>query len=222
MEDDGEDDGEDEEAEGFDQEKASTIVKPPEHIVVIHGYSFKPERRRTTQDKRENYALAALLLFVSFNSLDAASLLREHETFQEALDAAKQDGTLCSEGVEYLHNMELHWQQKFDSQDRTVPRNVELRAEAEQCAKDKKIEKRSSRKSLGTNADDDDDVNEKNFRSDSDSDSDMDDCACIITGAPRHSGKPCVSDVIPVSHALVIFHFTLVWLSSPLCRRPFY
>ena len=59
MEDDGEDDGEDEEAEGFDQEKtSSTNVKPEEHTVVIHGYSFKPERRRTTHDKREDYALA--------------------------------------------------------------------------------------------------------------------------------------------------------------------
>ena len=191
MEDDEEDDGEDEEeAEGYDKERVSTIVKPQEHIVVIHGYSFKPERRRTTLDKKESHALAVLLLFVPFNSLDAASLLGEHKTFQEALDAAKLDGTLCSEGVQYLHNMELHWQQKFDSQERTVARNVELRAEAEQCAKDKQLEKRSSRRSLGADANEDD--NEKKFCSDSDSD--MDDCAYNITVAPHHSGKPCVFD----------------------------
>jgi hypothetical protein len=216
MDDDEEDDGEDEEAEGCDEERASTTAKPLEHIVVIHGFSFKPERRRTTLEKRESHALAALLLFVPFSSLDEASLLGGHESFQEAFDAAKLDGTLCVEGVKYLHNMELHWEQKFDSQDRTVARNVELKAEAEQCAKDHKLEKRSSRKSSGADANDDD--NEKNFRTDSDSDSDMDDCAYNFTAAPHHSGKLCVIDREKGSAC-----FTLHLSGSlPLCRRPFY
>jgi hypothetical protein len=216
MEVDEEEDEDDEEAKGCDKEGASTIVSPQEHIVVIHGYSFKSERRRTTLEQRESYALAALLLFVPFSFLDAASLLGEHETFQEAFDVAKQDGAVCSEGVQYLRNMELHWQQKLDSQDRTVARNVELRAEAEQCAKDEKLEKRSSRKSVGADANDND--NEKNFRSDSDSDSDMDYCAYNITEAPHHSGKPCVFDRGQGSDCFNLHLFG----SLPLCRRPFY
>lgn len=171
-EDEDEDDGEDEDKrdDGDVDEPAvneSSTSTPEDYIVVIHGFSFKPEARRTTHEKRESHAQAALLLFVPFHTLDSASLLGGYDTYQEAFSAALRTGTVCSAGVKYLNNVELFWKHKIASQERTIERNKKIREEAEKLLEDPELKLSKCRRSKSDGEEDDDD---KNFRSDSDSD----------------------------------------------------
>ena len=172
-EDEGDSDEEDEDKEedGNVDEPAvneTSTSMPEDYTVVIHGFSFKPEARRNTHEKRENNALAALLLFVPFHTLDSASLRGEHGTYQEAFSAAKRNGTLCSAGAKYLNNVEVFWKHKFASQERTVERNKKIREEAEKLLEDNPELKLG--KCRRSKSDGEEDDNDKNFRSDSDSD----------------------------------------------------
>ena len=89
---------------------------PTDHVVVLHGFSFKPAGRRNTHEKREEYCLAALILFTPFSCLDRATFLGEHATFQDAFAAAQNEGRICPEGVAYLRNVEIMWQHKDAAQ----------------------------------------------------------------------------------------------------------
>lgn len=77
-------DEEEEELECDDGQARTDESSPKDFTVVVHGHSFKPLCRRNTPERRERHALAALLLFVPFENLDALSILNGHATFEEA------------------------------------------------------------------------------------------------------------------------------------------
>ena len=125
----------------------------------MHGFSFKPAGRRNTHEKREEYCLAALILFTPFSCLDRATFLGQHATFQDAFAAAQNEGRICPEGVAYLRNVEIMWQHKDAAQKRTVEHHQALADEAAACRELQEAlrTRRATRTTLGQIANDDSD-----------------------------------------------------------------
>jgi len=137
---------------------------PDDFVVVLHGCSFKPKVRLTTPEATEKNALATLLYFVPFDSLDKASMLRGQKSYSDAVEQAIKDGVLCALGVQYLANVDSMWTQKIAAQDRTKIYNQKLREQAQSIDA---LKGSSQLKQPSHGADSDDD-----FNSDSDNDAD--------------------------------------------------
>ena len=133
---------------------------PTDFVVVLHGFSFKPKVRLNTKEKRERNALAVLLCFVPFDSLEKLHILQGCESYTEAAEKAD----ICPLGIKYLKNVELLWTDKMKAQERTKTHNQALLTEAE---KTEGLQGLSFCKKTMNSLDSDDDFN-------SDSDNDLD------------------------------------------------
>ena len=134
AEDDSDDETEDANEESDDEhvERKKTTTDesaPKDYIVVLHGFTFRPKRRRNTALKEENYALAALICFVPFVKIE--DIYRGKESAVAAFDEACARNLVCHEGLTYLRNVESVWERKFEAQERTKVRNETLFKEAE-------------------------------------------------------------------------------------------
>jgi len=156
---------------------------PNDFVVVLHGFSFKPLVRLTTPEVIEKNALATLLCFVPFRSLNKACLLRGCEKYSEAVAQARLDGVICPLGEKYLANVESMWTQKIAAQDRTQKHNQALREQA-QSIDALRGPTQLKRPSPGADSDDD-------FNSDSDNDSE---------GADDVPGMPYNSSIFASGH----------------------
>ena len=128
---DSDDENEDSDCEKSDPKKVKTDDEssPKDFIVVLHGFTFRPKRRRNTALKEENHALAALICFVPFGKIE--DIYRGKLSAVEAFEEASTLNLVCREGLIYLHNVESVWEKKFAAQERTKARNQALREEAE-------------------------------------------------------------------------------------------
>jgi hypothetical protein len=133
---------------------------PSDRVVVIHGFSFKPAIRRTTAEKEAEHALAALICFVPFDTLDANGIMRGKPNYQEALQDAEAANAICPVGLKYLANVEKFWALKLNAQERTKERNRRQKQEADA---DEQLKASSTRPSSHT---------EENHYHDSDDDQD--------------------------------------------------
>ena len=133
---------------------------PTDFVVVLHGFSFKPKVRLNTKEKRERNALAVLLCFVPFDSLEKLHILQGCESYTEAAEKAD----ICPLGIKYLKNVELLWTDKMKAQERTKTHNQALLTEAERT---EGLQGLSFCKKTMNSLDSDDDFN-------SDSDNDLD------------------------------------------------
>lgn len=101
-----------------------------DYLVILKGFSFKPQARRKTKEQEEEYALAALLCFVAFDQPTSSCILNSCSSFVESLAKSKEKGLFKSIGVHYLQNMEELWTLKLIAQDRTKDHNKKLLADA--------------------------------------------------------------------------------------------
>jgi len=107
---------------------------PTDRVVCIHGFSFKAKERRTTTEKKEEYALGALLCFVPFSldSFSADGLKIGYASYSEALEFAQsEEGLFSPRGVKYLQNVESWWANKFKAQRQSKRFRARQKAEAE-------------------------------------------------------------------------------------------
>ena len=151
-------------------------TSPTDHVVCIHGFSFKPKERRTTTEKKEEYALGALLLFVPFSaeSFSSDGLKNGHASYSEALQTARATPGLFSlRGTLYLQNVESMWVNKFKAQRKTKRHRAMVKLQAEnddeltKALRDSAAARRADR---GGEYSDDDDKIESDFGSEDDSD----------------------------------------------------
>jgi hypothetical protein len=124
--------------------------------------------RLTTPEKIEKNALAKLLCFVPFDSLDKEHILRESSSYFAAFEKAKEDGLVCKLGTKYLANVESMWAGKIAAQERTKKRNQELAAKAQTIEALRGSIDHKPRPRQGADSDDD-------FNSESDNEDDADD-----------------------------------------------
>ncbi len=146
---------------------------PNDYVVVMHGFSFLPAVRLTTPEKIEKNALAKLLCFVPFDSLDKGHLLRESSSYYAAFEKAKADGFVCKLGEKYLANVESMWEGKIAAQERTKKRNQDLAAKAQTIEALRGSTDHKPRPRQGADSDDD-------FNSESDNEDDADDAEDAI------------------------------------------
>jgi len=146
---------------------------PNDYVVVMHGFSFLPAVRLTTPEKIEKNALAKLLCFVPFDSLDKEHIIRESSSYFAAFEKAKADGLVCKLGNKYLANVESMWAGKIAAQERTKKRNQALAAEAQTIEALRGLADHKPRARQGADSDDD-------FNSESDNEDDADDADDVM------------------------------------------
>jgi len=170
-------------------------TSPTDRVVCIHGFSFKAKERRTTTEKKEEYALGALLLFVPFSadSFTTDGLKNGWPSYSEALDYAQSSpGDFSLRGTKYLKNVETWWTNKFKAQRKTKRHRAKQKAEAEGDVELlKALEETAARRRSqpGSNYSDDDDM----IGSDLDENDDDDDLIDFVDAQPAARTGRCTS-----------------------------
>ena len=94
------------------------VIKRDETVVVqYHGYSLKSEVRRDTPEKKEMFAMSALLMFKFYTNI--GDILGNHQSYYDVLfdcNGAMREGVLRPIGYEVILNNEDRWSNKFASE----------------------------------------------------------------------------------------------------------
>ena len=92
-------------------------IKRKPVIVQYHGFSLKCDVRRDTKEKKETFAMCALVMFKAYRSV--AEIKSDHNTYYDALFDGNGDmrgGVLSTIGYEIIEHNEDRWTSKFASQ----------------------------------------------------------------------------------------------------------
>ena len=97
---------------------SKAVIKRDETVVVqYHGYSLKCEKRRDTPEKREMFAMSALLMFKFYTNI--SDILGSHQCYYDVLfdcNGTMREGVLRPIGYEVILNNEDRWSNKFASE----------------------------------------------------------------------------------------------------------